>query len=71
MADFCRQCSLEHFGEDFRELAGMSTPEDTAKGLFTVNICEGCGFVLVDHEGECVDPDCPKHGGVKREAHHG
>ena len=53
MADFCKQCSIEHFGEDFRELAGLSTAEDTAKGLFACGICEGCSGSLFDHEGIC------------------
>ena len=58
MADFCQQCSLELFGDDYQELAGLSTAEDTAKGLFPVVICEGCGFIQVDHEGKCVSEDC-------------
>ena len=62
MADFCRQCSVDVFGEDFKELAGLSTPEDTAKGLYCTVICEGCGFIQVDHEGNCVSDDCLEHG---------
>jgi len=63
MADFCRQCSLDGFGEDWGDLANISTPEDTAKGLFAVVLCEGCGPTQVDHTGECVAPDCmEKHG---------
>ena len=44
MADFCKQCSLRIFGEDYRELADLITAEDTAKGFVSsVVICEGCG----------------------------
>lgn len=63
MADFCQQCSVAEFGQDFRELAGLSTAEDTAKDLYPIVICEGCGYVQVDHEGRCVSSDClEKHG---------
>lgn len=54
MAEFCTECSIKVLGEDFRDLAGLSTPEDTAKGLFCEVICEGCGFVQVDHTGKCL-----------------
>lgn len=63
MADFCKQCSVDGFGEDYRDHAGLSTAEDTAKGLFALVICEGCGPTQVDHLGACVAPDCmEKHG---------
>lgn len=58
MADFCKQCSYATFGKDFGELAGLSTAEDTSKGLYPVVICEGCGTVQVDHTGTCVSSDC-------------
>ncbi len=58
MADFCQQCSFELFGDDFKELAGLSTEEDTKNGLYPVVICEGCGYIQVDHEGKCVSEDC-------------
>ncbi len=52
MADFCKQCSIDMFGKDYGDLAGMVDP-----GGVIWTICEGCedtvnGFhVLVDHEG--------------------
>ncbi len=57
MADFCRDCSIEHFGKDFKELANLSTPEDTAAERYVQTICEGCGFVWVNHEGVVVHRD--------------
>lgn len=57
MADFCKQCSIEMFGEDFRELADLSTEEDTKNGLFCYALCENCGTIQVDHEGIRVDDD--------------
>lgn len=63
MADFCKQCSIEIFGEDFGDLRGLSTPGDTEQGLYAVVICEGCGGTQVDHEGKCVSDHCLKgHG---------
>lgn len=55
MADFCAECSIEEFGEDLRDMAGSSKPEDTANGLFSQALCEGCdtprGMILIDHDG--------------------
>ena len=62
VADFCKKCSIDMFGEDFRELAGISTKEDTDNGLFASAICEGCGFIQVNHDGECVTDDCIENG---------
>lgn len=64
MADFCKQCSIELFGKDLKELAGLSTEEDTKEGLYPIVLCEHCGIIQVDHLGQCVSPDCyEKHGG--------
>ena len=55
MSDFCRDCSLLEFGEDFRELANISKQADTDLGLFAFVLCEGCGPIYVDHTGTRVD----------------
>ena len=62
MADFCKQCSIFMFGSDTGDLEGISKPEDTAKGLYATVICEGCGFIQVDHEGRCITEDCLEKG---------
>lgn len=54
MADFCKQCSEELYGENLGDLKGLE------KGRRKV-LCEGCGFTLVDEEGRCISPYCPKH----------
>lgn len=54
MADFCRQCSLDNFGEDYRELAGIGDG-DLKPGYGYPAVCEGCGFILVDKDGNCLD----------------
>lgn len=67
MADFCKQCSITEFGEDYGDLAGLSTPEDTAAGLYPIVICEGCGVIQVNHLGECISSDCLEHHNLKSE----
>jgi hypothetical protein len=62
MADFCKQCSIDMFGEDFGDLAGVSKPEDTFQHKYAVVICEGCGCIQVDHEGQCVTENCLMSG---------
>jgi len=63
MADFCKKCSEELFGEDMRDLAGLISAEKVAKGFGAMVICEGCGGVLVDHEGRCISKDCVRCNG--------
>lgn len=58
MANFCKQCSIDHFGEDYNDLSGLSTQEKTENELYPVVICEGCGVTQVDHNGRCVATDC-------------
>jgi hypothetical protein len=53
MADFCKQCSVEMFGEDFGDLANLC-----AEGQRAHVICEGCGFTVVDKDGICVSDMC-------------
>ena len=50
MADFCKDCSLKMFGEDFRELAGLCKEDECC-----VALCEGCGFIYVDFEGKKIE----------------
>lgn len=64
MADFCLQCSLEVWGEDSKDLAGITTPDDWAQGKAAVVVCEGCGPIQVDPEGRCINVDCAEKHGV-------
>jgi len=54
MADYCKQCSESIFGEDYGELKGISTESDTYMDWYADVICEGCGYIQVDHDGVCV-----------------
>jgi hypothetical protein len=60
MAEFCHECSIEVFGEDFEELARL-----VEKGCKVAVICEDCGITFVDHQGVCVS-DCDKQHYDKR-----
>lgn len=67
MADFCKQCSIDLFGSDYEDLAGITIPEEAAKGFYCCVLCEGCGPIQVDPAGKCVSKDClnagqPGHG---------
>lgn len=62
MADFCKECSEEMFGADYGDLAGISTAQNTADGLYACVLCEGCGPILVDHRGLRVERDNTKIG---------
>ena len=62
MADFCKQCSIFNFCEDFGDLAGLITAEEVATGMRSVVLCEGCGTTLVDHEGRCINKMCEIYG---------
>lgn len=55
MADFCKGCHADMFGPGLEnDLSGLSTADDTAHGLYTAALCEGCGPILVDHTGKRV-----------------
>jgi len=66
MADFCLQCALDMWGDQIEnDFIGISTKEDTEKGLYAVVLCEGCGPCQVDHTGKCVSKDCiHEHGKI-------
>ena len=52
MADFCKECSEEIFGKDFGDFKGLTTEEESSNKVYVEVLCEGCGFILVDHNGE-------------------
>lgn len=62
MADYCKQCSIDLFGSDRRDLAGITSGRDWRNGLADVVTCEGCGVIQIDPEGNCVSRDCECSG---------
>ena len=55
MADFCKKCSIEMWGRDTGDFAGLILEEEVAEGLGAVVLCEGCGVIRVDHLGERLE----------------
>ncbi|NCB96657.1 MAG: hypothetical protein EOM35_09505 [Negativicutes bacterium] len=51
MAEFCKECSIDMWGRDMKDLAGLVTEQEVKEGLGAVVICEGCGIIRVDHNG--------------------
>jgi len=67
MADFCKQCSMEIFGEDFGDMANLGKLESgdlekLKRGEGWSVLCEDCGSIVVNEEGECIAEWCKKHG---------
>jgi len=59
MADFCKQCAVGLCDFDLEgDLEGLCKPGETI-----LVICEGCGFIQVDHMGYCISPDCSEQHG--------
>jgi len=59
MADFCKQCSIENFGEDTQDLAFLGGYAPTLlPNMGYPTICEGCGITMVNDYGECIDHSC-------------
>jgi hypothetical protein len=58
MADFCKQCSIELFGKDFGELANLGKGRELEPDHGWLVLCEGCGPIYVDEEGNCLSVDC-------------
>lgn len=57
MSDFCKQCALAIFGESAYvdgDLAGITSKEDWDEGKAAEVLCEGCGAIQVDPEGNCL-----------------
>lgn len=59
MAAFCKECSIEMFGKDYGDLAHAGaralTEEELKRGEGWVVLCEGCGFITVNDEGERIN----------------
>ena len=50
MADFCSECSIKLFEEDFRDFAGIVKQDEKLAQV----LCEGCGIIWVDKNGKKV-----------------
>jgi hypothetical protein len=50
MADFCQECSIQLFGKDMGDFAGICLD-----GYMLGVICEGCGPIWVDKDGKRIE----------------
>jgi RNase P subunit RPR2 len=56
MADYCKQCAEElGLSNDF---AGITSESAWQEGYAVVVLCEGCGPIQVDPDGNCVSENC-------------
>lgn len=62
MADFCNQCAVD-LGFSPGDMKGITKPEDWTQGMSCVVLCEDCGAIQVDPEGNCISEDCLKQHG--------
>ena len=62
MADFCKACSIELSGKDFKDLTNITKQKDYDKDLACFVTCEGCGVIQVDPAGNCLSKECLKKG---------
>lgn len=65
MADFCKQCSISVFGEDFGDLhnLGGRDAKPLEDGYGYPALCEGCGPTLTKEDGTCISVQCSKKHG--------
>ena len=64
MADFCVQCWKDTWG-DGRETGRSDFGRRTGREPF-VDVCEGCGVVVINERGECCGTE---HGEPCAEGH--
>ena len=51
MADFCYDCTVKLFGEEFEnDFQGLCSDQESIQVL-----CEGCGFVEVNSDGRKIN----------------
>lgn len=67
MADFCKQCSMEIFLEDYGDLANLGPASELTEGNGWKALCEGCGSIVVAQDGSCIAKWCRRHGDIWEE----
>ena len=55
MANFCYDCTFHLFGDGSRnDFVDMLSKEDVARGYLVTVLCEGCGHIMINHNGKKV-----------------
>ena len=58
MADFCLECSKELFGEEVKsDFDGILSEDQSQEGFVQPVLCEGCGYICVDHVGKKIESE--------------
>jgi len=57
MAEFCKQCADE-LGFPESDFIGMTSEADWEQNRAAMVLCEGCGMIQVDPQGNCMSTDC-------------
>lgn len=60
MADFCRQCALRNMfpGADLDQGYRDNKEDTLGDDEGYPELCEGCGFIIVDWAGQCIAKQC-------------
>ena len=54
MADFCLECAKELFGGK-SDFDGIISENQSREGFMQPVLCEGCGYICVDHLGKKIE----------------
>ena len=58
MAEFCTECAKELFGEEIEsDFKGILPKEEFEKGQISSVLCEGCGYIYVNHLGDKLNEE--------------
>lgn len=61
MAEFCKECSIAHFGQDHKDFANLFEPEEYTDEEGALVLCECCGPIVVDINGKRMTDDFGKN----------
>lgn len=56
MSGYCKSCSIAILGRDHEDFSGMLGPALAAEGYGLLAVCDECGPVLVDGDGQRILP---------------
>jgi hypothetical protein len=69
MAEFCRACTIYHFGIELADKNDMIRPVEKIKDdEMYVALCEGCGYGFFDNKGNRVADTITSEGGTNAES---
>lgn len=58
MAEFCVECAKEMWGKEIdSDFNGILSENEFKKGQLLSVLCEGCGYIYVNHLGQKIDEE--------------